>query len=288
MSRKLIITADDYGMCNSVNEAVETCLAAGTIRATCVMTNMPAYAAAATLRDRFPQVSIGVHWTLTQGLPVLPMSQVPSLVSADGKFHPFTQFRRRWLAKQVTQAEVKAELCAQYQRLYEVAGPLDFWNTHEDVHMSPGMFETCVALGLKLGIPAMRCHRRIVVLRDNTPTSYSLSHPLFWLKGQVIARWSSWAEAQGVLMPDGRIHLVGYSNSQAAIEGVTKLLQWNSISKAVEWTIHPATTIEEELFGVLTESRVREYQVFSDPRLVERLHKNGVQTIGFEVLGNDQ
>src|SRR5262245_21309223 len=42
MHRKLIITADDYGMCEPVNQAIEECLAVGTVRATCVMTNMPA------------------------------------------------------------------------------------------------------------------------------------------------------------------------------------------------------------------------------------------------------
>jgi len=38
---KLIVTADDYGMCPSVNRAIEECLRARTVRVTCVMANMP-------------------------------------------------------------------------------------------------------------------------------------------------------------------------------------------------------------------------------------------------------
>ena len=41
MSQRLIITADDYGLCEQVNQAIEECLSAGTVRATCVMANMP-------------------------------------------------------------------------------------------------------------------------------------------------------------------------------------------------------------------------------------------------------
>lgn len=37
---KLIITADDYGMCESVNRAVEACAAAGAVLSTNVMSNM--------------------------------------------------------------------------------------------------------------------------------------------------------------------------------------------------------------------------------------------------------
>ena len=59
MNRRLIITADDYGMCETVNQAIEECLAVGTVRATCVMTNMPAYSTAESLRKKFPQSSLG-------------------------------------------------------------------------------------------------------------------------------------------------------------------------------------------------------------------------------------
>jgi predicted glycoside hydrolase/deacetylase ChbG (UPF0249 family) len=41
LTRRVIVTADDYGMCDSVNQAIEACLHAGTVRATCVMINMP-------------------------------------------------------------------------------------------------------------------------------------------------------------------------------------------------------------------------------------------------------
>ena len=79
MSQRLIITADDYGLCEPVNQAIEECLMPARVRATCVMANMPDYRAAESLRRKFPQSSLGIHWNVTQGKPVLPGEQLPSL-----------------------------------------------------------------------------------------------------------------------------------------------------------------------------------------------------------------
>jgi predicted glycoside hydrolase/deacetylase ChbG (UPF0249 family) len=281
MDRRLIVTADDYGLCDSVNQAIEACLEAGTIRSTCVMTNMPVYQGAAQLRDRFPDMSVGIHWTLTEGLPVHAACEIPSLVDANGRFYPRARFRLRWLTNQINRSELVAELRAQFQRLCEVAGSPEFWNTHQDIHMLPGLFETCVSLGVELGIPAMRSHRRIMVFRNSVPTRYYLRHPFFWIKGLVIARWFQRAEAQGMHMPDGKVYTRGYDISRADMEEALSHLPWNSIGRAVELTVHPAATIEEELMHTLREVRIREYQVFADHGLAEGLHKLGILITGF-------
>ncbi len=284
MGLKLIVTADDYGMCGAVNEAIDECLGAGVVRATCVMTNMPAVAAASSLRNRFPQRSIGIHWNLTQGQPILPASEVPSLVSHDGRFHSSSELRRRWLSRRLNLEEVRAELTAQYQRFYELAGTPDFWNTHEDAHVWPGLFETCVALGQELHIIAMRSHRRFTIPRGSTTARYNLFHPLYWLKGQIIALWSYRAESWGISMPDGKIHMPGYGTEQADIASAVKRLQGSGVKQAVELVIHPATAVHEDLFGGLTAKRLLEYKTFRDPGFVKLLRQEGIETAGFEAV----
>ena len=284
MKRKLIITADDYGMCEAVNQAIEECLAAGTLRATCVMTNMPAYSATTSLRQTFPNVSLGIHWTLTDGYPVLLPSQVPTLVTHDGGFLSVIELRRRWLKRQINVAELKDELRAQYKRFREVAGSPDFWNTHENFHVFPGLFATCVSLGQELCIPIMRCHRRYTVPRDYSLISYNLRYPLFYLKGWGIGRWSRHAERQGMLMPDGIIHMPGYEPTIASIEHVIKSLPWGTIHRPVELVIHPATTSNDRLFRLNADRRVHEYQIFKNADLVERLYQNNIEITDFRSL----
>ncbi len=281
MDRRLIITADDYGLCDSVNQAINACIEAGVVHATCVMTNMPVYRAAVQLREHFPDVSVGIHWALTQSRPVLAPSQIPSLIDADGRFYSRAQLHRRWLAGQISRSEIKAELCAQFDRLCAVAGLPDFWNTHQDIHILPGLFETCVSVGLELGIPAMRSHRRIMVFHNITQLRHNLLHPVFWMKGFVIARWSQRAEARGMRMPYGKVYMHGYDISPADIEEAIGHLPWDSVNQAAELIIHPATAVEKDVMNKLKESRIREYQVFADRRLAERLHKLGVQLTGF-------
>ena len=283
MNRRLIITADDYGMCDSVNQAIEECMAAGTVKVTCVMVNMPANEQTASLRKRFPHCSVGIHWTLTEGRPILPPAQVPSLVQANDTFHSAPQLRRRWSQRCINIAELKAELRAQYTHFCEVAGPPDFWNTHENFHVWPGLFNVCVALGQDLRILAMRSHRRFTVPRLQTATAYHWRHPLYWVKGTVIGRWAKRVANQGMLMPDGRVYMPGYSTDKASLEDALRRLPWRSVKKAVEIIIHPATRVED-MFGALTESRLREYDMYKEPSLATSLMRLGVEPVSFEVL----
>lgn len=283
VARQLIITADDYGMCPPVNRAIEECLAAGALRATCVMANMPDYTDAAQLRRSFPQASVGIHWTLTLGKPAADPAQAPDLLAPDGQFWPAPELRRRWLARQIAPDQIEIELRAQYDRFVAVAGQPDFWNTHQNVHVLPGLFALAVAVARRLGIPAMRSHRRITAPRNGSAFSYHLTHPVYWLKGQMIARWAAAAARQGMRMPAGVVSTPGYGPGKAAVEQIVPRVPWPRHGPA-ELVIHPATQMIPELFGELTESRLREYEVFRDPGLARRLAAAGVQTVGFEAL----
>jgi predicted glycoside hydrolase/deacetylase ChbG (UPF0249 family) len=284
ISGKLIVTADDYGMSAYVNNAVEECLGAGTVRATCVMVNMPAYRASLTLRERYSETSVGIHWNITQGSPVLPTKGVSTLVSSEHRFYSSLEFKRRWLTGKVKPEELRAELLAQFDRFNELLGVPDFWNTHQNVHVFPDLFGLFVGIGKELGIPAMRCHRRITVPRNLSSTMYSLRHPSYWLKGQMIAWWSSRAERLGTLMPDARVYAPGYREPDGMIREVIDRLPWNKVKTAVEIVIHPATAIEKDLFGGLTESRLLEYHTFKHRGLLDQLQRKGVEPVGFEAL----
>lgn len=282
MNKQLIITADDYGLCAPVNDAIEECLAAGVTRATCVMTNMPEYAQAAQLRKKFPDCSVGIHWNLTQGRPVLSPALVPSLVNPDGMF--FRSLRQRWLAGKINLTDILAELRAQYMRFREVASNPDFWNTHQDSHIWPGLFHTFVDAGKELAIPAMRSHRRFTVPLGSSWLRYHMRHPVYWAKGEVIARWSDEAEAKQTAMPAGRIYTPGCSLDSSSFQEALNRIGWERVQRPLELAIHPATRVEAALFGSLTQSRIRDYELFRNPRLRDRLQQIGVRPVGFEAL----
>jgi predicted glycoside hydrolase/deacetylase ChbG (UPF0249 family) len=282
MNKQLIITGDDYGMCAAVNDAIEQCLGAGTMGATCVMTNMPACDDAALLRRKFPRSSVGLHWNVTQGRPLLGPAAVPTLVEPQGQFK--RSLRRGWLAGQISRAELRAELIAQHERFRALCGAADFWNTHQNVHVFPGLFQFFVALGKELNIPAMRSHERVTLPAHGSSSAYHMRHPAYWLKGRVIRFWSRAARASGMRMPEGRLYLPGYQAGNYTLTVLLERVDWRKVAGAIELVIHPATRVDARLFGGLTESRLREYELFRNPRLPARLESAGVRLVGFEVL----
>jgi hypothetical protein len=120
-----------------------------------------------------------------------------------------------------------------------------------------------------------------------TAGRYQISNPFYWLKGEIVAHWSRRADKRQVRMPDGRLYMPGYEGvSVTYLEDIVDRLPWEGIRRAVEVVVHPATCVEEGLFGTLTESRVREYEVLRDSGLTDRLRRRGIVTAGFEAVLN--
>jgi len=94
-ARLLIINADDFGMCNSVNEAIIRTVMEGVVRSTTLMVPCPwALHAMHFLKDH-PEIPFGVHLTVISDWvdyrwgPVTPRGKVPSLINEAGYFYNF-------------------------------------------------------------------------------------------------------------------------------------------------------------------------------------------------------
>ncbi len=153
MSRTLIISADDFGFSASANEAVLRAAEFGTLRAASLMTNMPfAEAAVAAARKRTPNLSLGLHFTLTSGVSVAPADSVPLLVDAEGRFaHGFGGLLKLLRGRQGNEAriQIRREFEAQLAEADRLANlhdyAFDHLDSHQHVHVLPGIFETIFA-----------------------------------------------------------------------------------------------------------------------------------------------
>ena len=61
--QKLIVNADDFGLCSSVNKAIIDCHLAGNINSTTLMVNMPGSIEAVELAKQHPKLGIGLHFS---------------------------------------------------------------------------------------------------------------------------------------------------------------------------------------------------------------------------------
>lgn len=279
---KLIICADDYGLTESVNRAVWACLKAGTVQSTCVMPNMDFAYQSKNIAIEIPQASIGIHWNLTFGRPLSPLHDVPSLVDIGGNFHNFIEFRKRLTRSKINVDEVRIEFKNQLDRLQDFIGQVDFWNTHQNVHLWPGLFQLCSKIAINSGIRKMRSNSR-VTLSPNT-FKYNLQHPIYALKGIILDYWSRKCLRQGSFMPDGLVALPGAGAGKMRLEEYLHEFSFPKEKKIVEASIHPADESENLLFGKLTNSRYQEYKFFSDASLKDRLLELGYQCVSFKSL----
>lgn len=118
-ARLLIINADDFGMCHSVNEAIIQTLQTGIVQSTTLMVPCPWALHAMQFLAEHPEISFGVHltvisdWPYYRWGPVTPKALVPTLLNAEGVFHNFEQMPA-FLA-QVNLAELELEFRAQIE-----------------------------------------------------------------------------------------------------------------------------------------------------------------------------
>ena len=82
----LIITADDFGLHESVNQAVERAHCEGVLSAASLMVAAPAAADAIARARALPSLRVGLHLVLADGQSVLPHAAIPDLVDAKGRF----------------------------------------------------------------------------------------------------------------------------------------------------------------------------------------------------------
>lgn len=273
--KKLIITADDYGMSRAVNDAIDAGIAAGLITSTNVMTNMPFYKEATKLAGK-DNLSVGIHWVLTCGKPILPASEIPTLVQANGEFYSYPEFRKRVRKKLISYADIKKELIAQYDLYYELMGQPDYWNTHQNTHVDFGVYRLFVDTAVELGIKKMRSHQRFYIKGSNNqhklPLTWRLMEPM---KSKLLDIWQNNAHKKGIASPNGLVVCLNkedVNNFEHVLENINCREH-----EICEYVIHPATKIDSLYFGKIGAQRIKEYEMFTSSKTKDMLLKAGIE-----------
>jgi len=162
LSKQLIITADDLGISPQTNEAVSRACDNGILTSASLLANGPAMdGAVACLRSR-PQFGAGVHLCLTSMRAVLPATTLPLLVDEQGRFrHGFLGIWRLMKSRHQREAghQINAEFQAQIEKVLAAGLAIDHLDSHQHVHMIPGVFSMVVGLAQRYGRLAVRLAR---------------------------------------------------------------------------------------------------------------------------------
>jgi hopanoid biosynthesis associated protein HpnK len=155
--KRLILTADDFGIAAEVNEAVELAHRNGVLRSASLMVGAPATQDAVARARALPSLAVGLHVVLVNGRPVLEPQRVPDLVDRDGNF--LTELVRagvRFFFRPGVRKQLVAEIRAQFERFAQTGLALDHANAQSHMHVHPTLFALILRIGREYGLRAIR------------------------------------------------------------------------------------------------------------------------------------
>jgi hopanoid biosynthesis associated protein HpnK len=157
MPKFLIVTADDFGLHPAVNEAVEQAHRGGILTAASLMVSAPAALDAVRRARELPNLRVGLHLVLADGLATLEPGLIPGL--ADGAGHmDGDMFTRgvRYFAVPSVRRQLEAEIRAQFAAFARTGLGLDHVNVHKHFHLHPSILALLLRIGREYGVTAVR------------------------------------------------------------------------------------------------------------------------------------
>ncbi|MBQ7705348.1 MAG: ChbG/HpnK family deacetylase, partial [Selenomonadaceae bacterium] len=237
--KQIIFNSDDFGRHKLINLAVEKAFRKGCLRSATIMTGARFFEHALEVVKRNPEMGVGIHFTLANGFPVLPPSEIPSLVTPAGYFHAnYVEFLKLYLKGKIKRAEIQAELAAQLLKARRAGLKLTHFDSHQHLHHFPGIIGIALKVAKAGKLPAMR-------VADTKIFDGSIDNV-----GQLIGRIglgslskfaAHSAHTKNILTPD---HFSGIVAGESVTEKFLAKLIKNLEEGTTEVMLHPGTNNE--------------------------------------------
>ena len=170
--RRLIVNADDFGLHAAVNRGILTAHTEGIVSSTSLTAGGAAFDDAVRIAKQCPQLGVGVHLTLVGARPVLPVAEVSSLLDEAGDFYgSYPLFIKRFLRGKIRLAEVERELAAQIDRVRMAGIQPSHLDSHQHLHVLPGIGGLVLDLARRFSIRAIRIPAEPVAFIGATPAT---------------------------------------------------------------------------------------------------------------------
>lgn len=160
---RLLINADDFGISESVNHAIDYCFNNNIIQRTTILVNMDSSDSAVALSKEHGYADkVGLHLNLIEGTPLTELIK-NTIFCTNGVFNgqALRNQRNRFLLDKQVQNAVKCELRAQIEKYIGYGFTLYHIDSHEHTHTNPSIFKLLCPLIREYGFLSVRLSRNI-------------------------------------------------------------------------------------------------------------------------------
>jgi hopanoid biosynthesis associated protein HpnK len=285
--KRLIVTADDFGLSVPVNEAVERAHCEGILSAASLMVSAPAAEDAVARAHKLPSLGVGLHLTLLNGRTVLPPDQIPGLVGPDGRFFgdPF-RFGVALYASRELRRQAKAEINAQFERFRGTGLRMDHINAHRHFHLHPVVLQSIMDIAPRFGKPPVRTPLEPFMPSFIAGRSHVLSrffNSLFYFAHT--RRMHRRLREAGIPSND---HLFGFNDSGVLTEHLLLRLLDHLPDGVSEIYCHPATRSWEGEDNLPISYRPeRELEALLSPAVKKAMERRGLRPLSYRPALNN-
>jgi chitin disaccharide deacetylase len=161
--KRLIVTADDFGISKQVNEAVETAHLNGILSATSLMVGEPFCADAVERARNMPALGVGLHIALSRAWPVSAPTKIPDLIGKNGQLRAdLVGAGFRFFFLPAVRRQLETEITAQFEAFAKTGLPLDHVNAHNHLHLHPTVLSHILKIGKHFGMKSIRLPKQPV------------------------------------------------------------------------------------------------------------------------------
>jgi hopanoid biosynthesis associated protein HpnK len=239
-SRRLITVADDFGLSESVNEAVEQAAARGILTSASLMAGGAAFEDAVARARRCSGLHVGLHLVVIEGPAVLPPADIPALVDARGQFgSDQVRLGVNYFFRPEVRRQLAAEIRAQFAKFAATGLLLDHANAHKHMHLHPVVGRMMIGIGREFGLRAVRIPAEPVLAGQS-------------LGNRVLRRWCGILRRQarkaGMITND---RVLGLSATGHMNAHVVQALLTSIPEGLTEMYFHPATRRDDVLVRLM-------------------------------------
>ncbi len=176
---QLVINADDLGLHPRIDEGIFRAHATGVVTSATMLVTGPT-AHGATKRALRDGLSVGLHLCLTTHLTPAAKASDVRWLAPGGRFRRnWAELSLAWLSRLVPKEEVELEFRAQVQRARELGLDVDHLDTHQHLHLLPGLAGIVEDLAAELNVPVRWPTAR--------PSAHWLVHPRSAVKAALLS-----------------------------------------------------------------------------------------------------